>query len=143
MPCHYQIFPQHHLVAKRFTGRVTARCVLKLLDDIESDARYRDGMFEFDDLTEVDDLAISATEIGNFADLIKGLKTRNRRPSKKAILAPHGPGRAAALEFGKLVEGAEDFEVGLFDHISEAFRFLNLEESCKVQRMLELKLKTV
>ena len=126
MPCEYEIFPAQNLVMKRFWGRVTARCVLRMLDDIEEDSLYREGMVEFDDLSELVDLAITASEISEFAGLITGLTTRRRRPTRKAIFAPHGPGKAAAHGFCKMVEGCKDFKVAAFDDCSEAMAFLGL-----------------
>ena len=141
MPCHYEIFPAENLVAKTYCGRVTAKCVLRLLDDIECDRNYQEGMAEFDDLSQVADLAITATEIGHFADLVSGLSKRKRRPTRKAIFAPHGPGRAAAYGFSKMVEGVKGFEVGVFDDVSAAMTFLGIASDRAFDRTLVSGLK--
>lgn len=139
MPCHYQIFQKENLVAKTFFGRVTTKCVLNLLDNIESDQKYRDGMLEFDDLSNVADLAITATDIARFADLIVGLNRRKRLPTKKAILAGPGPGRAAAYGFCKMVEGAKGIEVKVFEEYSEALPFLDISSDECLRRFLAVR----
>lgn len=141
MPCHYKIFARENLIAKTYSGRITTRCVLKLLDDIEDDQNYREGMLEFDDLRDISDLAITASDIGHFADLIAGLNARKRQPTKKAILAPYGPARTAAFGFCKMVENAKGIEIEVFDETTEAFKYLGLPESGLNQRSLEMGLK--
>lgn len=137
MPCRYKIFVDENLVAKTFFGRVTTQCVLKLLDDIEFDRDYREGMLEFDDLSGISDLAITATDIAHFADLLTGLNLRKRKPTKKAIFAPNGAGRAAAHGFSNLVEGAQGFEVGVFGNFETAMSFLGVESDKDLCRSLE------
>lgn len=124
MPCHYKIIPSENLVAKSYWGLVTARCVLQMLDDIEDDALYQEGMAEFDDLSSVTDFAITPSEIDRFADLVTGLSNRKRRPTKKAVFAPSASVRDAANHFSKLVEGSNGVEVGVFENRSEALAFL-------------------
>ena len=136
MPCHYLIFPQENLVAKSYTGRITARCVLSLLDRMEEDPNYAEGMQEYDDLSEVADLAITATEMGHFADLLSGLSARRRRPTRKAAYAPHGPGRIAARGFEDLVRGNPNYQMRSFDFFEDAMLFLDIEPDGFCGRML-------
>ena len=141
MPVGYQIYPERNLIKKTFSGRVTTREVLKILDDIEADIDYREGMMELDDLCAVTDLDITATEIAHFADLVTGLNTGKRHPSRKAVLAPHGPARVAAHGFRKLVEGAEGFDVEVFDDMAKALAYLRIGHDDKFSRSLALGLK--
>ena len=136
MPCHYRIFTHENLIAKSFCGRITTRCVLKLLDDIEADPRYRDGMLEFDDLTRVEDLDITATDIMHFADLVVGMEARKRKPTRKAILAGYGPGQVAAHGFCKMVEGAEKYEARVFENLSDAISFLGISNGAIFRKSL-------
>ena len=116
--------PHDDLVIKTYSGRVTARCVLSLLDRIEEDERYREGMAELDDMRLVSDLAITATEIGHFVDLLTGFSNRKRRPTRKAVLAATGPARIAAEAFCRETEFMESLKVGVFCEPEDAFQFL-------------------
>ena len=137
MPCHHKIFVGENLVAKTFFGRVTTTCVLKLLDDIEFDRDYREGMLEFDDLSGISDLAITPTDIAHIADLLTGLNLRKRKPTKKAIFAPNGAGRAAAHGFSNMVKGVPGIEVGVFGNFETAMRFLGIDSDKDLCRSLE------
>ncbi len=137
MPCHYQILPEENLVAKVYFGRVTTKCVLKLMDDFEADPKYREGMMEFDDLSRVEDLDISATDISHFAELLTGLSVRKRQTTRKAVLAPSGPGRVAAYGFSKLMIGNENIHVAVFDKLSSAAIFLEIKDHSNFKRSLK------
>ncbi|MEO0917000.1 MAG: hypothetical protein AAFY31_08460 [Pseudomonadota bacterium] len=126
LPCNYVINENENLIVKTYAGRVTARCVLQMLDMLEVDPAFHEEMREFDDLRDVTDLAITATEIKQFGDLITGCSMRRRRPARKAIVAPSGPGRIAAHGFCQDVRDAEGLEVGVFDEVKDALAFLDI-----------------
>lgn len=128
MPCEYWILPAQNLVVKAYSGRVTAKCVLTMLDELEGDPAYVEGMREFDDLSGVEDLAITATDIAHFADLVSGLRSRRRMPAKKAVFAVEGPSRVGAFGFSKMLENHPSLKVGVFDDLSEAAAFLGVSE---------------
>jgi len=108
---------------------------------MEAGKNYEEGMLEFDDLRDVTDLAITATEIEYFAELRVGSNKRSKQPFKKAMLAPKGPGRVAAYGFSKLIEGRAGVEVSVFDEIIDAVKFLGLSEGSTFLRTIKLSLK--
>lgn len=126
MPCDYRIFSDDNLVVKKYCGRITYRCVLELLDRMEEDPRFHEGMMEFDDLRCISDLAITASELEKFVDLIRSINTRKRRPTRKAILAPSGAARIAAEGFCKEFEGVSKLEIRVFADPETAFAFLGV-----------------
>lgn len=126
MPCEYRIFADMNLIVKTFSGCVTTKCVLELLDRVEEDPNFREGMAELDDLRDVVDLAITATDIGHFAAMVKGFSQGKRRPTKKAVIAPSGPARIAAQGFYSEVEGTKGLEVGVFGDVKDALVFLSI-----------------
>ena len=135
MPCAYKILEDKYVVAKKYFGRVTTKCVLNLIDAIEEDPKFREGMMEFADLCDVVNLDISATDISHFADLMTGFSLRKRSPTRKAVYAPHGAGRAAAFGFQKLVEGFETLEVGVFATMHEAIDFLRVDDASEFRAL--------
>lgn len=136
MPCRYQIVPEVNLVAKAYFGRVTTECILKLLDSIEADCTYHEGMIAFDDLSRVEYLDVSSRDISNFAALLSGFGYRRQRPSHMVVFAPHGAGRAGALEFLRRVEGSQTLNVSVVDTLSKAATLLGFAESVKLERIL-------
>lgn len=126
MQCSFRIFTEFNLVYKTYPARVTYKTVLALLDALEAEPLFTDGMMELDDLRAVTDLAITATELERFADLITGINIRKRRPSKKAVVAPAGPGRIAALGFNAIMKDIPGPEIGVFDTVDEALAFLGV-----------------
>ena len=141
MPCHHKIHSRANLVAKTFCGCVTSRCLLKLMDDIENDPEYHDGMLEFADVTRVEDFAVTATDLADFANMTVGLNFRRQKPTKKAILAGRGPGYVAAHGFCKMVEGTERYEVRVFEELPAAVSFLGISEDAVLCRSLVAGLK--
>ena len=141
MPCHYQILPDDNLVVKTYFGRVTIRCVLKLLDDVVADPKYRDGMAELDDLSHIEDLDISATDISSLADMLIGTGARKRKPTRKAVIAPHGPGRCAAVGFTALVENKQKFQMGVFENYADAADFLGISDFAGVRRTVAVSVR--
>ena len=133
MPCVYQIFPESNLVTTVFFGRVTTRCVLRLFDEFAADPDFRDGMLEFDDLSRVEDLDISATDLSQFAELATGLCARRLKPTRAAMYAPCGPGRVGAYGFCKMVEGNSHFQAEAFDDLADAALFLGVSTNCVVR----------
>ena len=126
MSCDYQILTNDNLVLKSYFGQITYRCVLDLLDRIEIDPDYREGMFELDDLRGVTDFAITGAEVRKFADLIKGVNTRRRKPTRKAVLSPHAQGQLATLTFAREVEDVPGLEVAVFTDPASALDFLDI-----------------
>jgi hypothetical protein len=136
MPCHYQIFPKENLVAKTYFGRVTTKCILKLIDDFEADPDYREGMMEFDDLSGIEVLDISATDISRLADLLICLGIRKQRPARKAVLVSSGPGRVAAFGFFKPAGCNKRVQFDVFDNLSDAGDFLGVSDFARFWRAM-------
>lgn len=107
LSCTYKIFKDEDVVATSHIGSVTTTCILSLNDAFEADAMYRDGKSKFDDLRAAYDLDMSESANAHFADVLAVLSLRKRCPTRKAIFASHGAGRAPAFGFPKLVEGHE------------------------------------
>ena len=126
MPCTYRIESGLNLVIKVYWGRVRYTDVLNMLDAMEDDPVFRDGMMELDDLSDVTDLDISKAEVSRFADLIKGLSTRRRRPTKKAVVTRSDAVRMAARNFTEDVGEGAMLRVGVFDSIDDALAFLGV-----------------
>lgn len=135
MPCYYRIFPEEGFVASVYFGRVTAACILELLDSLEADLRYDEDMRSFDDLSRIEVLALSSIDIANFAAMLSGFSARRHLPDRRALFAPNGPGRAAALKFQQLVEGCSTLQVGVFDTASPALEFLGAKSSARLEQL--------
>lgn len=128
MPCTYQTFARQNLLAKRYYGDLETRCVLKLLDAIELDPSYIEGMCEIDDLRTIESFAIPEGDIGGLADLIQGIHQRRRQPRLKAVVTCREDVRAAAKYYAHQVENLPAVRVGIFDTIAEAMRFLGIDD---------------
>lgn len=129
MPCEHQTFADENLLVKRFAGRITRKCVLELLDRVEADPEYIEGMVAFDDLREVTELAINADDISMFADLMKGIHLRRMQPRKRAVLVPSGNARQAAEQYCRMVRGVPGLDIRVFGDIKSALSFLGLSET--------------
>ncbi|MSU88091.1 hypothetical protein GE300_00500 [Rhodobacteraceae bacterium 2CG4] len=127
MPCDYWTYAAENVVVKRYVGRITHRCVLDLLDRMELDPDYVEGMSEFDDLRHVTELAVTDQEVIWFADLIKGFSHRSRTPMRKAVLTASEQTRAAAELFRTEVETVPGLEVAIFADIEQALAFLGID----------------
>lgn len=126
MPCEYQIFVDERLVVKTFFGRITYRCVLDLLDRVESDPLYVPGMSELDDLRGVSDLAYTQEEIRRLADLMKSIYRRRQKHTRKATLATDPRIGRAAYDLCKAIEDPPSLRIGVFSDLGEAGSFLGL-----------------
>lgn len=124
MPSSHVVLSDKAIALKTHSGRLTARCVLSMLDRLENDPAYQEGMAEIDDLRDVSDFAIDPDEIGQFADLMMGLSSRRRNCTRKAVVTSSPEIRHAAEEFVRQVEGAQGLEVRVVDTLEEAFIFL-------------------
>lgn len=129
MPCSYRVYPDRNLVVKNYEGRVTTKCVLDLIDRMESDPAYQPGMLEFDDLSRVSELAIPPADIKRFAELMTGLGYRRRRCTRKAVFVSTDDARHATEQFMKEVEGSSTVEVGVFCDARSALDFLGVPET--------------
>ncbi|MHA6323951.1 hypothetical protein [Roseivivax sp. CAU 1753] len=126
MPCEYQTYPDDNIIVKRFRGRITTRCVLDLLDRVEQDLSYVEGMMELADLRLVTEMAIPRADVKKFADLITGMDRRQRQPSRKAVIATSQDILDAARFYVDDVRGKRDLQIGVFSDIDEGLAFLGL-----------------
>ena len=136
MPCEYRTYPRHNVIVKRYVGRVTTRCVLDLLDQVECDESYAEGMKELDDLRDVVDFDIPESDIARFADLIKGVNNRRRQPSTKAVVADSVVIRQAAELYSAEVKDMPEIKIGVFSAFDDALLFLGLQDQALGKRLL-------
>ena len=133
MPCYYTIHVDENVVAKKYFGRVTTACVLRLIDTFQADPNYRNDMMELDDLRDLEDLDMSTKDISEIAIMLTGFSDRKQKSTRKSVLAPHGAARAAAFGFKSLVEANDAFEVGIFSTLTDAVGFLDLNDADRFQ----------
>ena len=126
MPCNYTTHATENLIAKKYYGRLTRVCVLDLLDRVEADPLYVEGMREFADLRDVTELDVKPEDVEAFADLIKGLNLRRRQPSLKAVLVASDETRVAAEKYMASIADAVQFKIGIFTDFDDAMVFLRL-----------------
>ena len=125
MPCKYKIYGSENLLVKYYIGRVTTRDVLELLDAVEEDPEYVEGMLELDDMRFVTQLDITSDEVTEFAELVKNHGVGRRRLSRKAVVATSAETQQAAAWFCANVKYMPDLEVGVFEGMADAVSFLH------------------
>ncbi|MGY3670607.1 hypothetical protein ACW9UM_17275 [Marinovum sp. KMM 9989] len=135
MPVTCWVSADDGLVIKTFRGHVTRTEILEVLDALEENPAYAEGMVEFDDMRDVTHLDLTDKDIRGFADLITSLNQRQRQPSRKAILTPDGAPRRAAELYSAAVAGVPGFEMAVMSTLDEALRYLRLEDSALGQRL--------
>jgi len=134
----YRIYPQHNLLAKSYSGILTIRCVLDVLDALELDPAFREGMFELDDLRFIDEFALSPDEVRKLAGLIKGLNTRRRQATRRSAVSSDPTVLRAAAVYMRELEGLPQSNIRVFDHLVDALEFLDISNpqlACEIDAM--------
>ncbi|MBJ3763093.1 hypothetical protein ILP92_10085 [Maribius pontilimi] len=132
MPCMYQIHPRENLIVKKYRGAITVREVLEFFDAIESDPHFRDGIYELDCLKDLTELKITVRDQLKLLDMIRLISTRKSGPSRKAMVAPSGIGRATANRIVEEVMRVRGASIAAFNDLPAALDFLgrrDLEKS--------------
>lgn len=127
MPCQYDISSDDFLISVYFEGDVTLRDVLGLIDRVDADPSFVDGMHEFNDMSRLDRLRLKSNEILGIADLTKSLYRRRNLPMRSAFWAPNRFFMSASLyctAFSR-VRGAR---IATFRDRASALKFLGLPE---------------
>ena len=143
MPCEYKIFHNCNVIIKRYSGQVTTRCVLELLDKIENDETFLEGMHEIDDLRFVTDFAIPECDAKRLAELIKCINDRRKTPVKRAVVAFSEDIRSTArLNCAKIAESV-DVDLRIFSEMKKALEFMGILETPLADDLLQETLETV
>lgn len=136
MPCDYSIEDLQSCLTVTLTGSVRVRELLLMIDRVDADPRYRDGMDEFFDLTQLERIAITEVNCQRLSQLIIGLYRRRRPPGKVACLAPSmGPPPSAIVRYGQALLEATGTELRIFNSRREAFLFLPAPPSAGATRI--------
>ena len=123
MPGTYWIDKKTNIVVKRYSGTVTVRCVLNVLDSVEADPEFASGMNELNDSRAVTAYAIARDELEHLAELVKGYNVRVRGLSRKAVVVLTDETWRTAHLYRSLVTAGTRLEVGVFDAMAGALEF--------------------
>lgn len=137
MPGHYIILSDLNLVLQTFTGTVTAKCVLEVIDNSEEDEDYRDGMLELADWRDVTDLQITSDELSSLVDLTNGLSHRRSIVTRRAIVATSEIVCTTFRTAKRQVRANENLVEKLFSNVDSACDFLGLSKS-QISRLLPI-----
>jgi len=137
VPSAYHIFPDSNLLLVRYWGKLQAHCVLRLIDALEEDPGYRDGMNEFDDLRDVTEVAISPSELERMVNLVAGVNLRSPLPRKKALIATGPVVLQAAGVYSNLLQTQSNVIPCVFSDVEEAIRFLSLENTLVARQLID------
>lgn len=137
MPGTYWIDKKTNIVVKRYSGTVTVRCVLNVLDSVEADPEFASGMNELNDSRAVTAYAIARDELEHLAELVKGYNVRVRGLSRKAVVVLTDETWRTAHLYRSLVTAGTRLEVGVFDAMSEALDFLRVMDEEDRQRLMK------
>lgn len=136
LPCTYQIYRQAGLLRKVFSGTLTARPILHMIDQIESDPSYKEGMAQLIDMTAVTNFAVTISEIAHFADLVIGLNAREGKHLRIALLVSNASGRAGAFAYCRMLEGKTTISAEPFETLPEALAFLGISNDVALRQSL-------
>ncbi|MEL6099900.1 MAG: hypothetical protein AAFR68_01160 [Pseudomonadota bacterium] len=87
LPCCRNDCAVERVLFCRYCGHNVLRDLLTLLDRIDKDPDYCEGMDEFDDMRDVEETALTGPEIRQLTLLIQGHYARRAQPVKSAIWA--------------------------------------------------------
>ncbi|MEL7080848.1 MAG: hypothetical protein AAGK82_05485 [Pseudomonadota bacterium] len=85
LPCCHNDCAVERVPFCRYCGHNVLRDLLTLLDRIDKDPDYCEGMDEFDDMRDVEETALTGPEIRQLTLLIQGHYARRAQPVKSAI----------------------------------------------------------
>ncbi|KNG94340.1 hypothetical protein [Pseudaestuariivita atlantica] len=112
----------------KYTGILTLREMLGLLDEVDADPEYDFDVNEFDDFTELQKIAMSPAEILKLVQLMIALYRRRDSDKLNAIIAPPWIVAKAISVFARVaVEGG--VKVKVVESFDEGFAFLSLPPS--------------
>jgi len=127
LPSAHHVFPEHDLLLVRYWGVITPNCVLRLIDELDQDPRYRTDLRELDDLRQATGFAISEEELVRMADLVAAVNQRSNTPRSKAILATDPDIAAALTHYTSLLAKQSKIDARVFSGLGDAAQFLGLD----------------
>jgi len=126
LPANYEILSKGQVLIVNYSGIVTARDTLELLDLLEADPAFRPGFKELSDFANVSDIQVNADEIPQLVKLTSGIYARNTPPSRIAFVLPQNPDRAKVERYATLLtQTVAGSDIRTFDTRREALLFLN------------------
>lgn len=120
IPIDYEVYPDLNIFVVSCSGTIDLREILKLLDDIEFDARIVDGMTKFLDCRLIDEVTATESEIAEIATMIQSFDLRRSKATHMVIFAPDGGGVAASLFYSRQFAPGGRNAVGVFRHFTGA-----------------------
>ena len=129
MPIQYQIIPDANLVVKVYHGDIRCACILDMLDRMEADHRYVEGMRELDDYRGISSFELSQEDRTRFIDLMGLLTLRRSKVTRKAVVATSEEVKTATRAFMQAAEDNPYFELQLFSDLLPAIAYLKLNPS--------------
>ena len=120
MPCEYQVFEDENLIVKVYSGRVTSRCILDVLDRLEADPKYHEGMCELYDLRAATEFALTEAEIAKLAELMAGINKRRQAPIRVATVADSAHTLKMASAYRQNLEAVSDMKIQICGTLQEA-----------------------
>ncbi len=126
MPANYEILSKGQVLIVNYSGIVTARDTLELLDLLEADPAFRPGFKELSDLSAIEQIQVNADDIPQLVKLTSGIYARNTPPSRIAFVLPKSPDRAKVERYATLLaQTVAASDIRTFDTRREALLFLN------------------
>lgn len=135
MVCSFRVLQDEDLLLARFAAMITVDDVLKMVDGIDSDPMYRDGMSELYDMRAITSVAISPQEIYELGQLVKGLYMRRQSPCRTAIWAPTEVSFENASLYASGFANSEH-RFGVYETLEECLEFLGVRASGALRSFL-------
>ena len=129
MPTNYVLVRESRLVITIYSGKVTLREVLDLVDIVETHTIRGEVGSIFADVSRVTEIDITKDQMADMAGLIKGLSSIQRWPHRKAVYAPSELAYLSACAFRDVVAAGQNVEIGVFRELPAALAFARVDET--------------
>ncbi len=129
MPTNYVLVREARLVVTLYSGKVTLREVLDLVDVVETYTILGEARSIFADVSRLTEIDITEDQMADVAGLIKGLSSIQRWPYRKAVYAPSELAYLSTCAFRDAVADGHNVEIGVFRELPAALDFVRVDKT--------------
>jgi len=113
---------------KRFSGILTVKCMLSMIDEMFNDPLYVEGLLEINNLLDVEKLDISSENVDQITEMFIGLSPIRKLATNKAIISTDPEIIAASKAIDDKVNLAQEHRYRYFSTLEEALDGLGLSQ---------------